>query len=340
MDILHGPLQQALSLRTGTRLPLNLLPLQSRENKSLTTHNLPLCPGHRPRPRSPPQRPNPRLHIPTHRQRHILSLRQSSRNITNLILGLLAPETQYTRCHRFCGLLVLRRSASRTLGVTLSSTLALRRRGARSKGSRKQSGSFFNQIVPGIRGRRGRDDRVPDYSFGGAGLRVCVVRGGVCGVDVNEELFCVPVEEWGQVCVEVEADLGVFFAFGGVVVWSAFDAVCLGGMVLAWISFFCCLHSLRYSFLRLLVYVFSGRGNVLANRRCKSDTYTWTFFNCTEAVVVSVGNRSTESAANPATTRATVVKKPKTACRRLRDECIAARGEEVWSCPHEVREWN
>jgi hypothetical protein len=31
------------------------------------------------------------------------------------------------------------------------------------------------------------------------------------------------------------------------------------------------------------------------------------------------------------------VKKPKTACRRLREECIAARGEEVWSVPHEVR---
>lgn len=40
--------------------------------------------------------------------------------------------------------------------------------------------------------------------------------------------------------------------------------------------------------------------------------------------MLSVGNRSTESAANPATTRATVVKKPKTACRRLREECIAA----------------
>lgn len=56
-------------------------------------------------------------------------------------------------------------------------------------------------------------------------MGIRLVRGGVCGVDVDEELFCVPVEERREVGVEVEADLGVFFAFGGVVVWSAFDAV-------------------------------------------------------------------------------------------------------------------
>jgi hypothetical protein len=45
-------------------------------------------------------------------------------------------------------------------------------------------------------------------------------------------LFCVPVEERGEVGVEVEADLGVFFAFGGVVVWSALDAVLDMGLAL------------------------------------------------------------------------------------------------------------
>lgn len=50
-------------------------------------------------------------------------------------------------------------------------------------------------------------------------------------------------------------------------------------------------------------------------------TYTWTFLSETDAVA-SLGNRTTESAASPATTKATVVKKPKTACARLREECI------------------
>lgn len=60
-------------------------------------------------------------------------------------------------------------------------------------------------------------------------------------------------------------------------------------------------------------------------------TYTWTFFSCTEAVVASVGKRRVDSAASPATTRATVVKKPKTACARLREECIARGDSEVLS---------
>lgn len=62
-------------------------------------------------------------------------------------------------------------------------------------------------------------------------MRVGVVGGGVGGVDVDEELFGVPVEERGEVGVEVEADLGVFFAFGGVVVWSALDAVKLLALI-------------------------------------------------------------------------------------------------------------
>ena len=42
--------------------------------------------------------------------------------------------------------------------------------------------------------------------------------------------------------------------------------------------------------------------------------------------MASVGKRRVDRAANPATTRATEVKKPKTACARLSEECIA-RGE-------------
>lgn len=74
--------------------------------------------------------------------------------------------------------------------------------------------------------RDGRgNDSVPDHGLGLWGIGVGVVGGGVARVDVDEELLCVPVVERGEVCVEVEADLGVFFALGGVVVWSSFDAV-------------------------------------------------------------------------------------------------------------------
>ena len=55
----------------------------------------------------------------------------------------------------------------------------------------------------------------------------------------------------------------------------------------------------------------------------REDTYTWTFFSCTEVVVVSVGKRRTERAAAVATTKAMVVNEPKTDCRRFREECMA-----------------
>lgn len=51
------------------------------------------------------------------------------------------------------------------------------------------------------------------------------VVGGVGGGDVGEDLFGVPVEEGGEIGFEVKGDVGVFFAFGAVVVWSAFDSV-------------------------------------------------------------------------------------------------------------------
>ena len=52
------------------------------------------------------------------------------------------------------------------------------------------------------------------------------------------------------------------------------------------------------------------------------DAYTWTFFNDTDADVSAVGKRRVDRAARPATTRATVVKKPKTAWTRFRLECM------------------
>lgn len=55
-------------------------------------------------------------------------------------------------------------------------------------------------------------------------------------------------------------------------------------------------------------------------------TYTFTSLNCASAVTLSVGNKKTERAANPATKRATVVKKPKTACARLSAEYMLVPG--------------
>lgn len=54
----------------------------------------------------------------------------------------------------------------------------------------------------------------------------------------------------------------------------------------------------------------------------KNDTYTLTSFNDTAAFASSVGYNRTDNAANPATNKATVVKKPKTACARFRAECM------------------
>ena len=69
----------------------------------------------------------------------------------------------------------------------------------------------------------GGDYGVPDYGFGWWGCGGG--EGGVGGFYPEEDLFCVPVEEGGQVGCEVEGYVRVFFAFGGVVVWAAFRSV-------------------------------------------------------------------------------------------------------------------
>jgi hypothetical protein len=51
------------------------------------------------------------------------------------------------------------------------------------------------------------------------------VGGRVRRGDVGEDLLRVPVEECGEVGGEVEGYVGVFFAFGRVVVGAAFGAV-------------------------------------------------------------------------------------------------------------------
>ena len=64
--------------------------------------------------------------------------------------------------------------------------------------------------------------------------------------------------------------------------------------------------------------------------RCQ-ETYTCTFLSSTAEVASSAGNTSTERAAKPATNKATVVKKPKTAWTRLREECILVIFRRIYS---------
>ena len=60
---------------------------------------------------------------------------------------------------------------------------------------------------------------VPYYSFGVITIWPTWIVGG----EVDKHLFRVPCEETREVCVEVEAYLGIFFSLCRVVVWSSFD---------------------------------------------------------------------------------------------------------------------
>lgn len=88
--------------------------------------------------------------------------------------------------------------------------------------------------------------------------------------------------------LEVEAYVRVFFLGGGVVVRAAFD---------------------------------TGGGQSVGALEERWSTYTWTlrWVSLAEGVW---GERTTERAARPATTNATVVKKPNTFCSLTRLECI------------------
>lgn len=55
---------------------------------------------------------------------------------------------------------------------------------------------LLGEHVEGVRGWGGGDDGVPDDDLGVADGRVGAVGGGVGCVNVDEELLCVPVEEW------------------------------------------------------------------------------------------------------------------------------------------------
>lgn len=81
---------------------------------------------------------------------------------------------------------------------------------------------------------RGRDDGVPDDgavgglgALGGVGVRPL-------GRHVDEELLGVPGEEGGEVGVEGEADRGVLFFLGGVVVGAALVPGGLLAALLPW----------------------------------------------------------------------------------------------------------
>lgn len=96
-----------------------------------------------------------------------------------MVLSPLVPQTENTRR----GLILL----SRLLGAGGP----FRRRLGREEA--------LTESVEGVRRFRGRDDGIPDDGLGLGEESGFLVRGGVGGVDVDEELFCVPVEEGGEI---------------------------------------------------------------------------------------------------------------------------------------------
>ena len=78
--------------------------------------------------------------------------------------------------------------------------------------------------VAEVVGAGARDDLVPDDGLARA-VGVLAARIGPLGRDVDKDLLGVPGEEAREVGVEGEADDGVFFLFGAVVVRPAFDTV-------------------------------------------------------------------------------------------------------------------
>lgn len=174
------PLNRRLRLLRGN------LPLQRREIKRLTRDNRPLGPGCRPRRRAPPQRTYPRLDIPPDREGDVRPLRKSAGDIADLVLCALAAQTEHAgRCGvllRVLGRGALLRAAVAGVGLLGEEALAQRGEGVRRLG--------------------GLDDGVPDDGFGVGEEGGFLVGGGVGGVDVDEELLGVPVEEGGEVWLE------------------------------------------------------------------------------------------------------------------------------------------
>lgn len=135
--------------------------------------------GHRARIGTPPQRANPRLNIPPDRQSNILLLGHLARDIRDLVLRSLVTKAKDSRRGILRVLLLLRQSALRL-------------------GDFAREEALF-QLVDAVGRFRGRDDGVPDDGFGiwsrGGGFRAR----GIRGVDVDEELFGVPIEERGEI---------------------------------------------------------------------------------------------------------------------------------------------
>lgn len=73
------------------------------------------------------------------------------------------------------------------------------------------------------RGKVGRNDGIPHDDLRVRNVLRVLRRVG--GGDVREDLLGVPVEEGGQVGIEVEGDVGVFLALRAVIVRAALDAV-------------------------------------------------------------------------------------------------------------------
>lgn len=178
------------------RLRLCLLtPLQRRKIRHRTPRDRSLRMRHRPGSRTPPQRPNPRLHIPADSQRDTWSLRHFPRDVPDLILRALIAQTQ--DAGSFILILALSLIPIRA-GIPVCARILLRKTALRLRRCRRGGEIAVSQGGEGIRRFGGWDDGVPEDGFGGAhGGRV--FGGWICREDVDEELFCVPVEEGGEV---------------------------------------------------------------------------------------------------------------------------------------------
>lgn len=173
-----------------------LTPLQRRKIHHRTPRDRSLRMRHRPGPRTPPQRPNPRLHIPADSQRDTWSLRHFPRDVPDLILWALIAQTQ--DAGSFILILALSLIPIRA-GIPVCARVLLRKTALRLRRCRRGGEIAVSQGGEGIRRFGGWDDGVPEDGFGGTHAGGGVFGGWICREDVDEELFCVPVEEGGEV---------------------------------------------------------------------------------------------------------------------------------------------
>lgn len=177
----------------------------------------------------------------------------------------------------------------------------------------QRRGAQVAQVV----GARARDDAVPDDGLVGL---VRAGGGGPLGRDVDEELLGVPREQRRKVRVERELDDGVLLLLRAVVVRPALDSVFVHTIIKRQLWSACAIERGRGEREREKAWGFFCVWKVGASG--------WLTYTCTlVGLIIALGVRGTvksEAAIMAPTTNATVVKKPKTFCNRVRELYILA----------------